>query len=156
MENGSYNKQMEQDIQNLTEDVRQQNNPSKSQKQKTPARTMPTLEEITGHKNPETHSPLQSNNSKEFVHQMVEKIGRAQPEDRSSQMPSLNLADKILAQQRKIAALKRKSPPENNNQPSSKPEPVHINSMPSPPASPQQKIIADIVAKQIVALSVER
>ena len=156
MQNNSYDSRMERGIADLSEAVGQQREPAKPQKGKIPIRTMPTLEDITGKKVSDAHPLVQSANGKEFVHQMVEKISRHQPQDRSSKMPSFNLADKILAQQRKIAALKRKSPLENNNQPPNQPKPVHISSVPPAPASPQQKIIADIVAKEIMALSAAR
>ncbi len=156
MQNNSYDSRMERGIADLSEAVGQQREPAKSQKGKIPIQTMPTLEDITSQKVFDAHPPVQSANGKEFVHQMVEKISRQQPQDRSSKMPSFDLADKILAQQRKIAALKRKSPPQNDNQPPSQPKPVQISSMPPAPASPQQKIIADIVTKEIMALSTAR
>jgi hypothetical protein len=90
---------------------------------------------------------------------MVEKISHPQQQDRSGEMPSFNLGQQILAQQRKIAALKRKSPGQEI-----KPQPVQIKSplgdglrqMPQAPASPQQRIIADIVAKEIMLLTSTR
>ncbi|PKL47531.1 MAG: hypothetical protein CVV39_05550 [Planctomycetes bacterium HGW-Planctomycetes-1] len=93
----------------------------------------------------------------EFVSQMVEKISRQDNEDFSTEVPTFNLGQNILAQQRKIAAFKRKSPlspnvSEETRQPESK-IPVPIQSIPQPPASPQQKIIAEIVAREIEALT---
>lgn len=113
----------------------------------------------------------------EFVSNMVEKISKADKADKSQDMPSLDLGMQILAQQRKIAALKRKSPGKEDNPPQAnkqeiKFQPVPIKTQPNPvaftprvtpvavvaapvaaPASPQQMIIADIVAKEILALS---
>lgn len=156
MQNNSYDSKMERDIGELSKDVGQQSEGAVPQKRKIPVRPIPTLEDITGQKPFDAHPPVQSTEGKEFVHQMVEKISRQQAEDRSNNMPSYDLADKILAQQRKVAALKRKSPLENNNQPLSQPEPVQISIMPPAPASPQQKIIAEIVAKEILILSSAR
>jgi len=112
----------------------------------------------------------------EFVSNMVEKISKADSADKSQDMPSLDLGMQILAQQRKVAGLKRKSPGKENNPPQMdkqeiKFRPIPIKEQPNPvvfpirsfqaapagsaaaPASPQQLIIADIVAKEILALS---
>jgi len=115
----------------------------------------------------------------EFVSNMVEKISKADNADKSQDMPSLDLGMQILAQQRKIAGLKRKSPGKENDTPQIdkeeikfRPIPIiaqsvpvvfpvrtinNIQIAPAVPAaaqpSPQQLIIADIVAKEILALS---
>ena len=119
---------------------------------------MPAFEDILKNKASQSHPPVQSAGEKEFVRQMVEKISHPQQQDRSSEIPSLDLGGQILAQQRKIATLKRKSPGQENNisqtsKQEIKPQPVQIQSMPPAPASPQQKIIAEIVAKEILALA---
>lgn len=156
MQNDSYDSKMEREIGELSEAVGRETNAAASEKRKIPTRPMPTLEEITGQKIFDVHPPVQSIKKKEFVSQIVEKISSRQVQDFSNNMPSYVLADKILSQQRKVAALKRKSPLENNEQPFSRPEPVRISSMPAAPASPQQKIVAEIVAKEIMALSAAR
>lgn len=109
---------------------------------------MPALKDILEYKVEQSHSPVAGTGEKEFISKIVEKISRPRQQDRSGQIPSLNLGLQILAQQRKIAALKRKSPGQEVN-----PRPPQIKPMPAAPASPQQLIIADIVAKEIMALS---
>jgi len=113
---------------------------------------MPTFEEMMKDINKSQDTP-----KKEFVSQMVEKISRQDNEDFSTEVPSFNLGQQILAQQRKIAAFKRKSPLASNisdetRQPVSA-NPVSIQSIPQAPASPQQKIIAEIVAREIQVLN---
>jgi hypothetical protein len=120
--------------------------------QKTNVHDMPTFGDIMKDVN-ESQDTLK----KEFVSQMVEKISRQNNEDFSTEVPSFNLGQNILAQQRKIAAFKRKSPlspnvPQETRQPESL-IPVPIQSIPQVPASPQQKIIAEIVAREIEALT---
>ncbi len=123
-------------------------------------RVMPAFEDILKNKTAQTYPPAQSVGSKEFVRQMVEKISQPQQQDRSGEMPSLDLSQQILAQQRKIAALKRKSPLQNGdssiNSRQIHPNVSQISSMPPTPASPQQRIIADIVAKEIMILASAR
>ncbi|MFA6186077.1 MAG: hypothetical protein WC770_02535 [Phycisphaerae bacterium] len=150
----------EQDIdkcrQDLLNSIRKQQNPLEI------SDSMPSFGDIL--KKPPAKS--------EFVSNMVEKISKADKADKAQDMPSLDLGVQILAQQRKIAALKRKSPGKENISPQTdkqeiKFQPVPIKAQPAPavfptrtvhtagasPASPQQMIIADIVAKEILALS---
>jgi len=153
--------------QNVSKAVRQSNKSSLPQnsnlsKAESSLHVMPAFEDILKDKtiqSPTLHSfsdgaahpPVAGASEKEFISQMVEKISRSQRQDRSGEMPSLDLAKQILAQQRKIAALKRKSPGQEI-----KPQPAQIKSMPPTPASPQQLIIADIVAKEIMVLTSAR
>jgi hypothetical protein len=158
-------KKVEQDIARCKQDVlsalRKQQNPLDN------PGSMPSLRDIM--KNPPEKD--------EFVSNMVEKISKADKADKSQDMPSLDLGMQILAKQRKIAALKRKSPGKENTPPQMdkqeiKFRPIPIIAQPAPvvfpirtahtaavsasvaaPASPQQLIIADIVAKEILALS---
>jgi len=150
-------KKVEQDIakckQDLLSAIRRQQNPLDNPD------SMPSFGDIM--KKPPANG--------EFVSNMVEKISKADNADKSEDMPSLNLGVQILAQQRKIAALKRKSPGKENDPPQMdkqeiKFRPIPIIAQPAPvvfpirtahtaPASPQQLIIADIVAKEILALS---
>jgi len=120
---------------------------------KTTPRNMPTFGDIM--KN--TNKPTQDTDKKEFVSQIVEKISRANEEDFSTEVPSFNLGRQILAQHRKIAALKRKSPLPSNSasktQPPVSAKVVPIQSIPQAPASPQQKIIAEIIAREILTLT---
>jgi hypothetical protein len=175
MQNDSYNNRIEQDIARCKQDflkaVGQQNESSQPKNSKSAPRVMPVFEDILKNKVAQAHPPVQSTGSlvgaepaaarKEFVSRMVEKISRPQQQDRSSEMPSLDLGSQILAQQRKVAGLKRKSPLQNNNsdgdlQQKAQPQKMPVNSMPSAPASPQQLIIADIVAREIMSLSAAR
>ena len=155
MEKGSYDNRIEQDIARCNQDISkaagQEKISSQSQKSKSASRVMPALEDILKNKATQSHPPIQSAGEKEFIRKMVEKISNPQQQDRSGEMPSFNLGQQILAQQRKIAALKRKSPGQEI-----KPQPVQIKSMPQAPASPQQRIIADIVAREILVLSSAR
>jgi hypothetical protein len=164
MENDNYDNRVEQDVARCKHDLSkaagQQNKSPQPQNSKSSSRAMPVFEDILKNKAAQTHPPVQIAGSKEFVRQMVEKIGHPQQQDRSSEIPSLDLAQQILAQQRKIAALKRKSPLQNNDSSANKQQ-VHSEAsqtsfMPPTPASPHQKIIADIVAKEIMALSAAR
>jgi hypothetical protein len=153
-------KKVEQEIarsrQDLLNAIRRQQNPLDNPD------SMPSLGDIM--KKPPANG--------EFVSNMVKKISKADKADKSQDIPSLDLGVQILAQQRKIAALKRKSPgrefdlPQTNKQ-EIKFRPIPVIEQPNPvvfktktahtppaaPASPQQMIIADIVAKEILALS---
>jgi len=154
MENNENNdKRTEQSV---LKAVRQSNKPSLPQnsnlsKAESSLHVMPAFEDILKDKTIQAHPPVAGSIEKEFISQMVEKISHPQRQDRSGEMPSLDLAKQILAQQRKIAALKRKSPGQEI-----KPQPAQIKSMPPTPASPQQLIIADIVAKEIMVLTSAR
>jgi hypothetical protein len=158
MDSDSYDNRIEQDIAKCKQDLSNPAGAQNKQNSKSSSRVMPAFEDILKHKAEQMHPPIQSAGEKEFVRQMVEKISRSQQQDRSSEIPSLDLGGQILAQQRKIATLKRKSPGQENSAPQTgkqeiKPQPVQIQSMPPAPASPQQKIIAEIVAKEILALA---
>ncbi len=143
------------------QDIRQPNKPSQPQnlnlsaealaKAESSSHIMPAFEDILKDKTIESHPLVAGAAEKEFISQMVEKISHTQQQDRSGEIPSLDLGQQILAQQRKIAALKRKSPGQET-----KPQPAQIKSIPPAPASPQHLIIADIVAKEIIVLTSAR
>jgi len=100
----------------------------------------------------------------EFISDIVGKISKGKEEDYTDGMPTFDLGAQILAQHRKIAAMKRKSPgtsaaaqspPIENNQ-KIKFVPIKIIPFQPPaeqPMSPQQKIIADIIAREIRTLT---
>lgn len=89
-------------------------------------------------------------------------------DNKSSEIPKFNLAEQILAEQRKVAAIRRKGPGKKakipKQQPKAEPEPVlqedrkmaaqstgyTIN--PPPILSEQEQIIAEIVARDIEKL----
>jgi hypothetical protein len=108
-------------------------------------------------KKPVASIPAQDSGEKEFVSQIVEKISRGDGQDFSTEVPSFNLGQQILSQQRKIAALKRKSPTSSddvsNTQQSLSIKIPPIQSIPQAPASPQQQIIAEIIAREIQVLT---
>ena len=117
---------------------------------------MPTFGDIMKNINKSQHT-----DKKEFVSRMVEKMSQGAEGDFSTEVPSFNLGQQILSQQRKVASLKRKSPvspgiiPVNTKQfMSAKIE--SLPPMPEPPPSPQQRIIADIIAKEIRLLTTVR
>ena len=158
MESDSYDNRIKQEIAKCKQDRSETAGQQNKQNSKSSSRIMPAFEDILKNKPELVHPPVQSTGEKEFVRQIVEKISRPQQQDRSSEIPSLDLGGQILAQQRKIATLKRKSPGQENNasqisKQEIKPQPVQIQSMPPAPASPQHKIIAEIVAKEILALA---
>ncbi|MGD0785335.1 MAG: hypothetical protein ABR969_05935 [Sedimentisphaerales bacterium] len=118
-------------------------------------RSMPTLEEILRNKKPAAYASIQDSGEKEFVSKIVEKISRGNDQDFSKEVPSFNLGKQILSQQRKIAGLKRKSPSPNdagNTPPSPSIKLPSIQSI-QPPASPQQQIISEIIAREIQILT---
>jgi hypothetical protein len=103
----------------------------------------------------------------EFISDIVGKISKGNDKDYTEGMPTFDLGSQILAQQRKIAAMKRKSPgaptsPENPAEVKHQPikfVPVKIIPFQMPaeqPMSPQQKIIADIIAREIRILTAAR
>jgi hypothetical protein len=153
----SYDSRVEQDIEKCKQDVlgaiRQQQSPFDSH------HSMPSFEDIM--KNTPDKKVFPNSAKKEFVSSMVEKIHQANHQGRSAEIPSLNLGIQILAQQRKIAGLKRKSPEKVNDSQQAHKEkissqPVRIQSISAAPPSPQQIIIADIVAREITVLSAAR
>jgi len=71
------------------------------------------------------------------------------------EIPRFDLAEEIMAEQRKITAIRRKAPGQKNEVQKLKPEtqPVdHIIEQPKPALSEQEKIIAEIVARDIEKL----
>ncbi|MDD5134924.1 MAG: hypothetical protein PHP01_05890 [Phycisphaerae bacterium] len=153
----SYDSRVEQDIEECRQDVlraiHQQQSPFETHQ------SMPSFEDIM--KNTPDKEAAPDSVKKEFVSNMVEKISQANRQDLSEEIPSLDLGMQILAQQRKVAGLKRRSPEkESDSQPSNKEKipfrPARIQSIPAAPPSPQQMIVAEIVAKEIMALSAVR
>jgi hypothetical protein len=117
--------------------------------------SMPTFEEILRNKKPAAYASIRNSDEKEFVSKIVEKISRGDGQDFSEEVPSFNLGQQILSQQRKIAGLKRKSPSSTdagNTQPSPSIKLPSIQSI-QPPASPQQQIISEIIAREIKNLT---
>jgi hypothetical protein len=81
-------------------------------------------------------------------------VDKKEPE-KTLEMPSFDLAEEIMAEQRKITAIKRRPPGAKTDVQRLKPEvqPVdHIIEEPKPALSKQNKIIAEIVAKDIERL----
>jgi hypothetical protein len=79
----------------------------------------------------------------------------ASTEQEKGGMPRFDLAEEIMAEQRKISAIKRKAPGERieAQKAEKEVEPVSYTMGPSTPAQPyQQKIIAEIVARDIESL----
>lgn len=75
--------------------------------------------------------------------------------EKTLEMPSFDLAEEIMAEQRRITAIKRRAPGVKTDVQRLKPEvqPVdHIIEEPKPALSEQEKIIAEIVAKDIERL----
>lgn len=71
------------------------------------------------------------------------------------EIPSFDLADEIMAEQRKITAIKRKAPGQKTEAQRLKPETRivdHSIEQPQPLLSEQEKIIAEIVARDIERL----
>jgi hypothetical protein len=70
-------------------------------------------------------------------------------------IPSFDLAEEIMAEQRKITAIRRKAPGQKTEAQRLKPETQivdHIIEQPKPLLSEQEKIIAEIVARDIERL----
>ena len=61
-----------------------------------------------------------------------------------TEMPKFDLAEKIMAEHRKITAVKRKSPTQRN-----KPQKLHQQARLIPDVSQQDSVIAEIVARDI-------
>jgi hypothetical protein len=121
--------------------------------------SMPTFEEILRNKKAVASTPAQDSGEKEFVSSIVEKISRGDGQDFSTEVPSFNLGQQILSQQRKIAGLKRKSPSSNDTGNTQSPPPIKLPSIQSisqPPASPQQQVISEIIAREIQILTSAR
>ncbi len=159
MESGSYDSHVDRSIADCNRDISNSAGKKNIQNSDSSSRIMPAFEDILKNKFTPLHPPVR-NIEKEFVSKMVEKISNPQQQDRSDQVPSFDLGQQILAQQRKVAALKRKSP-QSPNDAIKVDKPVHQNTpdrnfVSAAPASPQQRIIADIVAKEILILSSAR
>ncbi len=77
-------------------------------------------------------------------------------EQEEAKIPRFNLAEEIMAEQRKIAATKRKAPGKKNEAQKSEPqaEPVGYTTIepPAPTLPEQDRIIAEIVARDIERL----
>ena len=86
--------------------------------------------------------------------EMSRKKETATPKE-SPEIPSFDLAEEIMAEQRKITSIRRKAPGQKDNiqRLKPKPQPVnHITKQPIPLLSEQDKVIADIVARDIEKL----
>jgi hypothetical protein len=121
--------------------------------------SMPTFEEIMRNKKAVANTLPQESGEKEFVSRIVEKISRGDGQDFSTEVPSFNLGQQILSQQRKIAGLRRKSPSSNdteNTQLSPSKKIPSIQSISGAPASPQQRVISEIIAREIRILTSAR
>jgi hypothetical protein len=82
----------------------------------------------------------------------VVEANKAKPQRRQSEVPQFNLAEQIMAQQRKATAVKRKAPavrvgPVQSPVMSSKPRSSLVSI--APHVSNHAKIVADIVARDI-------
>jgi hypothetical protein len=104
------------------------------------------IEEMTPAKDaPPLPRPTVSVNTKE----------EAGTSEKRPEIPRFDLAEEIMAEQRRITAIRRKAPGQKTNTQGLKPEvqPVdHIIEEPRPALSEQEKIIAEIVAQDIERL----
>jgi len=85
----------------------------------------------------------------------VNKKEETETPQEKGEIPRFDLAEEIMAEQRKITAIRRKAPGQKNEVQKLKPEtqPVdHIIEQPKPALSEQEKIIAEIVARDIERL----
>lgn len=85
----------------------------------------------------------------------VNKKEEAETRQEEPEIPSFDLAEEIMAEQRRITAIRRKAPGGKTEVQRLKPEvqPVdHIIEEPKPTLSEQEKIIAEIVARDIERL----
>ena len=74
---------------------------------------------------------------------------------KTSEIPKFDLAEELMAEQRRITAIRRKAPGGKPDAQRLKPEPQpveHINEEPKPALSEQDKIIAEIVARDIESM----
>jgi hypothetical protein len=102
--------------------------------------------EISTHKNALPQVPIETIPAKETA---------PLPRQEKTEIPSFDLAEEIMAEQRRITAIRRKAPGVKTEVQRLKPEvqPVdHIIEEPKPALSEQEKIIAEIVAKDIERL----
>ncbi|MFZ0035061.1 MAG: hypothetical protein WAK60_08765 [Sedimentisphaerales bacterium] len=94
--------------------------------------------------------PAVSMNKKEEVETLQAPKGQEKGE-----IPSFDLAEEIMAEQRKITAIRRKAPGQKTEAQRLKPEAQiddHIIEQPKPLLSEQERIIAEIVARDIKRL----
>ncbi len=80
---------------------------------------------------------------------------KAEALQQKSEIPRFNLADEIMAEQRKITAIKRKAPGRKAEAERSEPQvgaAGHTIGQPTPGQSEQDRIIAEIVARDIERL----
>lgn len=85
----------------------------------------------------------------------MNKKEEAETSEETPEIPSFDLADEIMAEQRKITAIRRKAPGQKTEAQRLKPETQivdHSIEQPKPLLSEQEKIIADIVARDIEEL----
>jgi len=85
----------------------------------------------------------------------VREASEARPSDGRGEIPKFDLAEQILAEQRKITAIRRKAPSKKNERPAQEQEAESIGyTIQQPPLtlSEQGQIIAEIVARDIEKL----
>jgi hypothetical protein len=85
----------------------------------------------------------------------MNKKQEAETLQEKSEIPSFDLAEEIMAEQRRITAIRRKAPGQKTEAQRLKPETQivdHIIEQPKPLLSEQEKIIAEIVARDIERL----
>ena len=85
----------------------------------------------------------------------MNKKEEAETSEETPEIPSFDLAEEIMAEQRKITAIRRKAPGQKTEAQRSKPQvqPADYTiEQPTPTLSEQEKIIAEIVARDIERL----
>jgi hypothetical protein len=85
----------------------------------------------------------------------VSKKEETETPEETPEIPSFDLAEEIMAEQRRITAIRRKAPGQKTEAQRLKPETQivdHIIEQPKPLLSEQEKIIAEIVARDIERL----
>ena len=85
----------------------------------------------------------------------MNKKEEVETSEETPEIPSFDLADEIMAEQRRITAIRRKAPGQKTEAQRLKPETQivdHIIEQPKPLLSEQEKIIAEIVARDIERL----
>lgn len=99
--------------------------------------------------------PAVSINEKEVVETLEETADSPRCDGGAAGIPTFDLAEEIMAEQRKITAVRRKAPGQKNEVQRLKPEVQsvdHIIEQPKPVLSEQERIIAEIVAEDIKRL----
>lgn len=127
--------------------------------------TPPLLIEKTNHtdtaKQPEPgQGPSNQNNAPEVQADQIKPIKDTAAksggnEREKSEIPSFDLAEDIMAEQRKITAIRRKAPGKKTEAQRAEPQAPpfdHTIEQPTPAMSEQEKIIAEIVARDIEKL----